>query len=336
MINLNNSKILVTGGCGFIGSNFIEYVNNAYENLSIVNVDKMGVGSRSLFGNPYLERHHAFNYKNKNSYDFYKIDIRNEFPLWWNKATKFDCVFHFAAESHVDRSINSPISFIENNVLGIVRLLDWVRENSPGARVVSVSTDECYGHLNKYDRPFTEKSPLNPRSPYSASKASADLIAKAYAETFGLDIITTRCCNNYGPHQHDEKFIPTIVRSLMQGKKIPVYGNGENRREWIYVEDHNKSLLEIAEVGKSGEVYNIPSIPELEMSNLELIEEIIKIVDPDSYYGNWKKYIEFVEDRKGHDFRYALDSYNYDRNFELRDFYEAMEETVNFYVKKYE
>jgi dTDP-glucose 4,6-dehydratase len=239
---------------------------------------------------------------------------------------EYDYVFHFAAESHVDRSINGAMGFISNNVVGITSLLDYIKEFSPKARVINVSTDEVYGHLSKYDDPFSETSHINPRSPYSASKASADLIANAYCQTYGLDIITTRCCNNYGPHQHNEKFIPTILRSLKEGKKIPVYGNGENIREWIYVEDHNKSILEIANIGKSGKVYHIKS--GVERSNIELINDILKF---GGFYDKLEDVIEFVGDRKGHDFRYALDSFRYKRIFDLISYEKALKETIGHY-----
>ena len=330
MVDLDGKKILVTGGCGFIGSNFIEYVFNNYENVDLMNLDKMGVGSRPL----YLEELSIYHVLpiGSNTYRFHQWDLLEVSSASWFSSFKPDYVFHFAAESHVDRSINSPISFIENNVLGITRLLDWVKENCPETRIVSVSTDEVYGHLNTHDDPFTENSLLNPRSPYAASKAAADLIANSYVETFGLNVITTRCCNNYGPHQFDEKFIPTIIRSLMQGKKIPVYGKGENVREWIHVEDHIKSILEVAGRNVPGKVYNIGS--GIEMNNIGMVILIISILNPDCT--DYREHIEFVEDRKGHDFRYAIESLNYKRNFELKDFLNAMEETVNHYAEKYE
>lgn len=192
---------------------------------------------------------------------------------------------------------------------------------------VSGNTDEVYGHLEYYKAPpFTERSNLNPRSPYSASKASADLIANSYAETFGLDIITTRCCNNFGPHQHDEKFIPTIVSRLIRNSPIPLYGDGKNMREWIYVEDHNKSILDIVEDKTSKGVYNIGSYNEY--TNFNLIQIIANIL-------NIKPNIKYVEDRKGHDFRYALTSERYKRSFILDDFTSALESTVKFYADKY-
>ena len=210
--------------------------------------------------------------------------------------------------------------------MGITKLLEMVRSKQPQARVINISTDEVYGHLTEHQAPFTEDSNLNPRSPYSASKASADLVANSYAETFGLDIITTRCCNNFGSHQHDEKLIPTIIRNILAGKNVPVYGTGMNIREWIYVDDHNKSILEIAAMGESGRVYNIGS--EVEMTNLKMVEDIGKILNIDPK-------IKFVDDRKGHDFRYALESRYYHRTFDLSKHVDALTTTVNFYAGKY-
>jgi dTDP-glucose 4,6-dehydratase len=323
MVNLNNKKILVTGGSGFIGRNFVEYVLQNYNNLQVVNFDKMGVGSMVYTpplntGNSYTHQTHDIRLLTVNHLSNLKLpDI------------KFDYVFHFAAESHVDRSINDPLSFISNNVIGMAALLEYCREHQPQARIINISTDEVYGHLECSDPPFTESSPIAPRSPYSASKASADLIAKAYHETYGMDIITTRCCNNYGPYQHSEKFIPTILRSLHNGDKIPVYGNGYNSREWIYVEDHNKSVLEIADIGESGKVYNIGS--GIERDNIQLIANIIDII----YIGEGEKfldYITFVEDRKGHDLRYAISSINYTRGFDITPYVDGLRKTIKYYV----
>jgi dTDP-glucose 4,6-dehydratase len=322
MVDLNNKNILLTGCCGFIGSNFIEYIDKNYKKMFIVNVDKWGVGHRKMST-------HFF--QNENKYEEIPFDLCNLDPdsdFFWNghiNKTKFDYIFHFAAESHVDRSISGPQAFIYNNVMGITKLLEMVRLKQPQARVINISTDEVYGHLKAHQKPFTEDSNLNPRSPYSASKASADLVANSYAETFGLDIVTTRCCNNFGSHQHDEKLIPTIIRNILSGKSVPVYGTGENIREWIYVDDHNKSILEIAEIGESGKVYNIGS--GVEMTNLKMIEDIGKIlmIEPK---------IKFVEDRKGHDFRYALESRYYYRQFDLFDHIDALTSTVQFYAGK--
>jgi len=318
MLDLNMKKFLITGGCGFIGSNFIEHIFSNYTGFTIVNFDKMGIGSRQVFHPKMSCRDHC--------YHMVERDIRTIDEVEWLKNMEFDYIFHFAAESHVDRSISGPTPFIENNVMGMVELLEWVRNHQPQARMVNISTDEVYGHLGKDEPAFTENSLFNPRSPYSASKASADHIANSYVETYGLDIVTTHCCNNFGKHQGDEKLIPTIIRKIVRGEHIPVYGTGENIREWIHVDDHNKSILEIAEMGESGQSYNIGS--GFEVTNLQMVVDIAKLIDI-----NYE--IEFVEDRKGHDFRYAIESLKYKRQFNLKDHYEAMKDTVEFYMEQY-
>jgi dTDP-glucose 4,6-dehydratase len=317
MVNLNGKTILVTGGAGFIGSNFIEYILSHYSFLTLINIDKMGIGSRHLEFKPKLDGNDFFNIKE---------DIRGIYKLYSTNPIKIDYVFHFAAESHVDRSIAGAYDFVDNNVLGMTRLLEWIKECQPQARVINISTDEVFGHLEKHGAPFNENCKFAPRSPYAASKASADLIANSYVTTYGLDIITTHCCNNFGKHQADEKFIPTVIRNMVWGNKIPVYGTGENIREWIHVDDHNKSLLEIAEGGRAGYRYNIGS--KVEKTNLEMIVDIAEILGKVAD-------IEYVEDRKGHDFRYAIDSLNYRRQFELRDHSESLRETVNHYKEQY-
>lgn len=337
-VDLNGKRILVTGGLGFIGSNFIELVFKKYTDLHIVNYDKAGYGSRNIYcsgkGVTQILGHNSYTWVCGDlSYEDHRSTaIKNVL-----KNERFDYIFHFAAESHVDRSINSPTFFIENNVMGMTNLLEAIRLYQPLTRLVNVSSDEVYGHLGVDDEPFREDSPFAPRSPYAASKASADLIANSYVETFGLDIVTTHCCNNFGPHQADEKFIPTIIRHLVKNEKIPVYGDGTNIREWISVDDHNSSLLEIANYGVSGERYNIGS--GLEKTNLELIRDIVYIYihSDDSIVGEYfSNIVEFVDDRKGHDFRYAIDSNKYIRNFKLSDFNDSLLLTIHHYISKYQ
>jgi dTDP-glucose 4,6-dehydratase len=340
MVDLSNSKILCTGGLGFIGSNFIELLMKKYKNLTIYNYDKKGIGSRELYSVKTSNMDVITGYNNTYKWilgdltweDFRAASIKNIL-----RENQFDYIFHFAAESHVDRSIEGPTFFVENNVLGMVNLLEGIRQYQPKTRLINVSTDEVYGHLRLDDRPFTEESPFTPRSPYAASKASADLIANSYVSTYGLDIVTTHCCNNFGPHQGDEKFIPTIIRHLVNGTKIPVYGEGKNIREWIYVEDHNKALLEIAEDGESGNRYNIGSGEERD--NIEMISNILKIYSPNipdyAFADELMWNISFVEDRKGHDFRYAINSLNYSRNFKMRNFEDVLREVVYHYTTKY-
>lgn len=315
MVDLTNSRILVTGGCGFIGSNFIEMIDEMYKIEQIVNLDKMGIGSRSL-------EHIDF----RTMYYECDEDISDYKNVKWLGGMEIDYVFHFAAESHVDRSITGPSDFIRNNVMATTNLLEYIRNHQPQARLINISTDEVYGHLGLDDEPFTEDSPICPRSPYSASKAASDLIVNSYVETYGIDAVTTRCCNNFGPYQADEKFIPTVIRHLVSGEPIPVYGTGQNIREWIHVDDHNKSILEIAKIGESGKVYNIGSGNE--KTNLDMIRWISSTLKIDPI-------IKFVEDRKGHDFRYAIKSNNYNRVVQCNTL-DGFINTVNFYKNLYE
>jgi len=319
MVDLSNKKVLVTGGCGFIGSNFIEMILNKYYNLSVYNIDKMGIGSRSL---------QDIQYNHLNRYVEYRKDLKDISTVFHaENMVDFDYIFHFAAESHVDRSISGPKLFIDNNIMGMVELLEWARQHQKNVKIINISTDEVYGHLVNIDDPsFNESTPFAPRSPYSASKASADMIAASYTTTYGMDIITTHCCNNFGAHQADEKLIPTVIKCLIQNRAIPVYGNGQNIREWIHVDDHNKSILEIAELVTPHRRFNIGS--NLEINNLDIIEVISKILKVTPT-------INFVEDRKGHDFRYSIESINYDRKFKLMDYEEAIKNTVEFYKNKY-
>jgi len=319
MVDLSNKKVLVTGGCGFIGSNFIEMILNKYYNLSVYNIDKMGIGSRSL---------QDIQYNHLNRYVEYRKDLRDISTVFHaENMVDFDYIFHFAAESHVDRSISGPKLFIDNNIMGMVELLEWARQHQKNVKIINISTDEVYGHLVNIDDPsFNESTPFAPRSPYSASKASADMIAASYTTTYGMNIITTHCCNNFGAHQADEKLIPTVIKCLIQNRAIPVYGNGQNIREWIHVDDHNKSILEIAELVTPHRRFNIGS--NLEINNLDIIEVISKILKVTPT-------INFVEDRKGHDFRYSIESINYDRKFKLMDYEEAIKNTVEFYKNKY-
>jgi dTDP-glucose 4,6-dehydratase len=283
-------KILVTGGYGFIGGNFIQYLRSIFQqDVYIVNIDKNGYASNEEYARPYCDETHH-------------IDITDVPALEsvFDEDDTYDYIFHFAAESHVDNSISGPTVFVESNVLGTQNLLECYRIRNKGrGRFIHISTDEVYGHLSLTDPAFTENTPLSPRSPYAASKASSDLMCISYMKTYGLDVSITRCCNNFGPNQYKEKFIPTIIDSLKSGSKIPVYGKGNNIREWIHVVSHNEAVWKVATTGDAG-VYNIGS--GVELTNLELVRLICEIMgkDPDSN-------IEFVEDRLGHDFRYAID-----------------------------
>lgn len=301
---------LVTGGAGFIGSNFILYLFRKYKDkIRVINLDAL-----TYAGN--LEN--LKEVENNDNYKFLRLDICDkEAMLKVFESYDIDRVIHFAAESHVDRSIKSPEVFVNTNVLGTLNLINaarmaWERQGGylPDKKYIQVSTDEVYGSLEDEKGYFYETTPLNPRSPYSASKASADLLVKSYIETFGFPANITRCSNNYGPYQFPEKLIPLIINNALNGKKLPVYGTGRNIRDWLYVEDHAKAIDLVAEKGTVGEVYNIGG--HNEKRNIEIVEIIIdtllKILpENDSRRDKISRgLITFVEDRKGHDFRYAI------------------------------
>lgn len=321
---MNKTYYFVTGGCGFIGSYVIqELLKN--EDIEIVNIDKMGPGSsRSNVSD------------DKRVTNFY-MDINDPAVLTLFKNYKPTYIIHLAAESHVDRSIVNPIGFIESNVNGTANILEGMRLHVPKARMVHVSTDEVYGHLKLNEAPFTELTPLDPRSPYSASKASSDLLALSYRSTYNLDITVTRCCNNYGPRQDNEKLIPTVIRSIVTGKHIPMYGNGKNIREWIYVEDHAKAIIYVLHRLSQQRIYNLYGTEEID--NLKIMQIIIGEIE--SKYPEYKRedggYIKSVEDRLGHDFRYAMATVH-DDVLPLHnqcDFKDGLSKTVEYYVKKY-
>lgn len=285
------NNILVTGAAGFIGANFAEYFVNKYPDYNIIVLDKL-----TYAGN--LDNLKKVMDKIK----FVKGDICDfEFVLDLFKKYEINGVIHFAAESHVDNSIKNPFIFTHTNVIGTHTLLEAAKrtwgEGSPN-KFVHISTDEVYGSL-KEDGYFTETSPIKPSSPYSASKASSDLIAFAYKETFKMNVNVTNCSNNYGPYQHNEKLIPHMIKLALNDQKLPVYGTGKNIRDWLYVEDHCEAIDLVFHKGVSGERYNIGG--HNEKRNIDIVKLILKRLDkPESL-------IEFVEDRKGHDYRYAID-----------------------------
>lgn len=276
-------KILVTGGFGFIGSNFVNMIRSETSHEVII-LDKMTYAAD-------IKNVH----KNIIQQNYY-VDIRSaEDVERVFKVHKFNYIVNFAAESHVDNSIENPNIFFETNILGSVNIMNMARKyNIP---MIQVSTDEVYGSVELGES--NESYPIQPNSPYSASKASADMIAKSFIETYRQNIIITRCCNNYGPNQHAEKLIPKIVHNLKNDIAIPVYGTGKNIREWIHVYDHCKAIYHLMENGVAGEVYNVGSNER--MSNIDIIIRISKILDKEPR-------LKFVEDRKGHDLRYALNS----------------------------
>ena len=282
------TKILVTGGAGFIGSNFVRYMVNKYSEYEIVNLDNL-----TYCGN--LEN--LKDIENKDNYSFVKGDIRDK-NVVDGLVKQCDYVINFAAETHVDRSIEGPEIFIKSNVLGTQILLNAAKEHGV-EKYIQISTDEVYGTLGK-DGYFTENTPLQPNSPYSASKASGDLITRAYGQTYGLPINITRCSNNYGPYQFPEKLIPLMISNALEDKKLPVYGDGKNIRDWLHVHDHCQAIDLVMHEGDLGEVYNIGG--NNEKQNIEIVKLILDTLNKD------ESLIEFVTDRLGHDRRYAIDS----------------------------
>lgn len=283
--------VLVTGGMGFIGSNFIRFVLNLNQEFEIINIDKL-----TYAGNPENLKDIAEKYPN--NYKFYKIDICDFEPVdeIINK-NNINYIVNFAAESHVDRSINNPSLFCDTNISGTINLLNSAKKNKV-KKYLQISTDEVYGSLNFNDAPFDENHQLAPNSPYSASKASADLLVRAYYKSFNLPVNITRCSNNYGPYQFPEKLIPLMINNALNNRKLPVYGKGINVRDWIHVKDHCKAILMVLLEGEIGEIYNIGG--DSEVANIDLVKDLLKILDkPESL-------ITFVTDRPGHDLRYAI------------------------------
>ena len=265
------------------------------------------------------------------------IDIRNALSIREIfECQKFDAVIHLAAESHVDNSIENPSAFVETNVLGTVNLLQAALGIGV-KKFYHISTDEVYGHLGQEDPAFTEETPYGPRSPYSASKAASDHFVRAWYHTYGLPVVISNCSNNYGPFQHDEKLIPTVIRSIIQGKPIPVYGTGKNVRDWLHVEDHCRAIDKIFHEGEIGETYNIGG--EWEMFNIDLVEDICDIMDEKRGTTNSQDLITFVEDRKGHDLRYAIDTSKIRRQLSWEptvSFIDGLRSTIDWYLEKYE
>ncbi|ACJ17333.1 rfbB dTDP-glucose 4,6-dehydratase [Thermococcus onnurineus NA1] len=309
-------RLLVTGGMGFIGSNFIRYILEKHPDWEVINLDKLGYGSnpanlKDIEDNP--------------RYTFVKGDIA-DFELVKELIKKVDAVVNFAAESHVDRSISSPEHFLKSNVIGVYTILEAIRKENPEVRLVHVSTDEVYGDI--LEGSFTEKDALMPSSPYSATKAASDVLVLGWTRTYSLNASITRCTNNYGPYQFPEKLIPkTIIRASM-GLKIPIYGTGQNVRDWLYVEDHVRAIEAVLLKGEPREIYNISAGEE--KTNLEVVKTILELMGRD------ESLIEFVEDRPGHDLRYSLDSWKITRDLKWRSkhsFEEGIRKTVKWYLE---
>jgi len=310
----------VTGGLGFIGSNFVFAHLKKYPADTVVILDN-----------------YSYSADEKNIYGLFedyrvivkRCDIRNLVLLdQLYHDYEPEITFHFAAESHVDNSITGDDHFLSTNIDGTHNILKCIRKYK--GKLVHVSTDEVYGSLSHDDPPFTEKTPYDPRNPYSASKAASDHLVRAYVNTHGIDAVVTNCSNNYGPRQHKEKFIPTVIRHIQMNTPVPVYGNGQNIRDWIFVDDHCEALLTIAQNFKKGERYNIGGGHE--MSNLEMVTLILDLMGkPVHMYQNW---INFVTDRKGHDFRYAMDSSKIERELGWKaktNITEGLRKTLEWY-----
>ncbi|WP_417356009.1 dTDP-glucose 4,6-dehydratase [Flavobacterium sp.] len=334
-----NKAILVTGGAGFIGANFVEYFLQANNDVLLVNLDKLTYAG---------DLANLTEAENNPNYKFIQGDIcdRELIEQLFNEYD-FRGVIHFAAESHVDNSISGPEAFIQTNVMGTFVLIDvarkhWMeapnqyKEAYKGCRFHHISTDEVYGTLGK-EGLFTEETPYAPNSPYSASKASSDMVVRSYFHTYGMNVVTTNCSNNYGPKQHQEKLIPTIIRKAIYGENIPIYGTGENVRDWLYVLDHCKGIELVYKKGVAGETYNIGG--RNERNNLYIANKICDLLD-EMYpreSGKYNELITFVKDRPGHDMRYAIDAtkienelgWKADENFET-----GIVKTIEWYLHK--
>lgn len=309
-------KLLVTGGAGFIGSNFIQHVLATRPNIAIINLDKL-----TYAGN--LRNLEGVSQKYGSRYQFVKGCITNASLV--NEVSKnIDGIIHFAAESHVDRSIVDATAFVETNVKGTLVLLNAALANKV-ARLVHVSTDEVYGSLGDTGF-FTEETSIAPNSPYSASKAGSDLLVRAFFHTHHLNVVTTRCSNNYGPYQFPEKLIPLMISNALEGKALPVYGQGLNIRDWIFVTDHCEGIMRAYESGKAGEVYNFGG--KAERKNIDVVKAILKTLNKP------EDAIRYVEDRKGHDWRYAIDSAKAERELNWHPtvtFEEGLAKTIRWY-----
>lgn len=332
--------ILVTGGAGFIGANFIPYFLDKYKEYHIINLDMLTYAGN----NKNLQEVH-----NNERYTFIQSDVTNKIELL-KLFDKFNIkhVIHFAAESHVDNSINNPMIFAQTNVIGTLNLLEVAREKwmrgpfeyypeYKSSTFHHISTDEVYGTLGEGGF-FTESTSYAPNSPYSASKASSDMFVRSYYHTYGMRVVTTNCSNNYGPKQHDEKLIPTLIRKALLGEELPIYGNGKNIRDWLYVIDHCRGIDLVFHKGKSGETYVIGG--NNERTTLDIAYTVCdilnkKIPKEDRYYNQ----ISFVDDRPGHDYRYAINSKKIKNELgwtAVESFETGIEKTIDWYISKYQ
>ena len=319
-------RAIVTGGLGFIGSNLIKLLLK--NNFFVINIDKINYASNI---------YNLKNIKKKANYKFYKLDICNKKILRMIlKKHKPNVLFNLAAETHVDRSINNPQDFIRSNIIGVYNILECIKEYTKinkNFKMIHVSTDEVYGDIRGLKK-SREGDKYQPSSPYSASKASADHLINAYVRTYNLPIVISNCCNNFGPNQFPEKFIPKIIFNIIMKKNIPIYGRGKNQREWIHVEDHVRALIKLFKNGKIGDSYNVGT--GFVINNLKLAKKIIKIYKSNFDKKKQKIKIEFVKDRPGHDFKYALNSSKIRTKIgwkHLYSFNKALIKTIEWYLK---
>ena len=318
-------KLIVTGGNGFIGSNLVKFLLK--KDYFVINIDK----------NKYSKGSYLLKNLKSKKYKFFKLDINNKKILKILFHYKPDAIFNLAAETHVDRSIDSPKDFVDSNILGNFNILEQIRKYKKKIKkkikLVHISTDEVYGDLKNNYR-SNESSPYRPSSPYSASKASADHLIKSYCRTYGINAMISNCCNNFGPGQFPEKLIPTLIYNIMSNNPLPIYGKGVNSREWIYVEDHCRGLLSILNKGKNGESYNIGTGTNI--TNLNLTKLLLKIVKRNKIRLGNKVKIKFVKDRPGHDLRYALESKKIKKKLKWKPsktFDQGLEDTFNWYYE---
>ncbi|MHA7059226.1 dTDP-glucose 4,6-dehydratase [Aquimarina sp. M1] len=336
---MSKKTVLITGGAGFIGSNYLNF-KSKFQDIKLINLDKL----------TYAANLDNIQIANNCDYTFIKEDICDVTLVQKIFSEyKIDEVVHFAAESHVDNSISNPGAFINTNIVGTFNLLQtayhsWMdapnifKKGKEKSRFLHVSTDEVYGTLGKTGL-FTEETPYAPNSPYSASKASSDMLVRSYFHTYGLPVVTTNCSNNYGPQQHDEKLIPTIIRKAVREENIPIYGDGKNIRDWLYVSDHCKGIDLVLEKGRLGETYNIGGKNERE--NIYIAKVICRILDKVKPLKDEKSYLDlitFVKDRPGHDFRYAINASKIENELGWKaeeNFETGIEKTIDWYLEKY-